>query len=697
MRRLLLVDGQVFQSPAWHRGMGKYSFELLKSISKLGDSAELDMRIILSSKLTSETGMLKELKDQLPKAEIVFLNLIPNEIGNTTVATKNRITIDDYVSSCASEYDSVSFLILSIMQGEICPVFPSSQSVKKLVVLYDLIPLMFHDVYLRNPITRMEYLTKIGELLRADDYLAISKTVANDLSIYLGISPTRVVSIDGGPIAHSYETKPVDISHPFVLMPTGNDLRKNNRRGVIGFQEFNEKHDNKYRLVITSFFKEHEIIELKKLSEHAVFSGNVSGEELNYLYEKSEALLFPPEYEGLGLPILEAVERNKSIACSNIAVFREMSATAFAYFDPLSTHEIAQAIEQAVLSPSIDRQAYKAILEKYTWKNTAKKTLELLVTPNASISNQPKQTIAMFGVDPSSADSAKLMINNHAELSRLANVDYYIVPVAGIAERRINFLPYITACTYIAPGFKFNYDQYDSVVYHIANEADYAQTLFMALAYPGVIVLHDESLDVVWSAMRDRVLIDGTRFELEQAIDASLGADSCLGSLLATSRAVFIHKPITKKVIKRYSDALHLNIPVEINLMPISPLAYPGALPEKTVPIRDANDFLQTSTDFSNNIERSKLQFVFAGARCSEQTILEFMGLGVVPVLGPKQQFRLPPDLAPTRASIEAFELASLSQPYEIMSTTAVAYVTTNNSQISYATKLLTAGVRGRE
>ena len=34
MRNVIYIDGQVFQSAAWDRGMGKYSLGLLKAIVK---------------------------------------------------------------------------------------------------------------------------------------------------------------------------------------------------------------------------------------------------------------------------------------------------------------------------------------------------------------------------------------------------------------------------------------------------------------------------------------------------------------------------------------------------------------------------------------------------------------------------------------------------------------------------------------
>ncbi|MGH7238105.1 MAG: glycosyltransferase, partial [Candidatus Saccharimonadales bacterium] len=314
MSRKLVVDGQIFQTPAWHRGMGKYSLDFLKALAVRDEYSSIEL--IISSKIKSDAAILKTLQQELPTMTLARLPLLPNEIGNPDIAPHNRAVIDRFMDERAGMGHQLDFLILSIMQGEIYSVFPTSPAVHKLVIVYDLIPLLFFQTYLGNPITRVEYLSKIQELFRADHYFAISKTVANDLALNLAIDPARITNIDGGPARHAPNPKKMAAPKDFILMPTGNDLRKNNERAIRAFDKFNIRRARKYKLLITSYFKRYQIDELSKLSDDVIFTGNISGAELSYLYQHCAALLFPAEYEGLGMPIIEALEYNKPVACS---------------------------------------------------------------------------------------------------------------------------------------------------------------------------------------------------------------------------------------------------------------------------------------------------------------------------------------------------------------------------------------------
>ena len=96
---------------------------------------------------------------------------------------------------------------------------------------------------------------------------------------------------------------------------------------------------------------------------------------MDYLYQETSALLFPTEYEGLGMPILEALEKDKPVACSNISVFREMSEQAFVYFDPKNIDSIAVGLQQAIeLEVSKHHQEYQDILDRYSWGRSSRKS-----------------------------------------------------------------------------------------------------------------------------------------------------------------------------------------------------------------------------------------------------------------------------------------------------------------------------------
>lgn len=606
----LIFDAQVLQTPAWYRGMGKYSLELIRSmaaqniISQRWDTID----IIISSDMDIDSSLLTELT-ALPAAKLHRLDLLPNDIINPAVtSTHNRGVIDAFM---VGKGDDTSFIILSLMQGEISPTFPSTNKVHKSVLFYDLIPLMFHKTYLQNPITRKEYLSKLSELFKADTYLAISKTVANDLSVYLGISPSRIVSIDGGPIAHDTKTKSFTVSRPFVLMPTGNDLRKNNRRGVEGFNLFNKQHDNKYTLVITSFFKDEQIEELSKLSNNLVFTGNIPGAQLNYLYKETAAVLFPSEYEGLGLPVLEALENSVPVACSDITVFREISSTAFAFFNPTNTHGIADALEYATTHRLPKREGEK-ILARYSWGKTASVTEEVVAREHGMVGHKPK--LVIVGTDFAGKSSVgKMILQSHASLCRLFDVAYYESLSQSGIEQRINFTSYISDVRELAESKPLFTEYTDRVpVYHMTNKKSSSRIAFGLLARPGIVLLHDLDMRVVWDELKIRGLISPERYRLEKQINDRFGVKSThwLGSLLANQHAVVVFSKKAEKLIKILAENMDRRIYIIRLSLPVNNLVYSDITPPHKGPAVQAEaieavDDMQYET-FISRLEQPK-------------------------------------------------------------------------------------------
>ena len=590
MARILIADGQVFQTPAWDRGMGKYSLELLRSFVDMNtkDAYWDEIHVLVSSRfIKKDVALIGDIKKHISGAKIVKLSLKPNQMGAAQVVEANRVTVQNYIDKITKKglTHQVDFIVLSPMQGELCSVFPDLDYVQNIALCYDLIPLMMKDIYLTNPLIRQEYLSKVKELLLADKYLCISKTCANDLALYLGIDSKRLFNIDGGPINHSKTQKKISINSPFILMPTGNDLRKNNRRAILGFKEFNEAHDNRYTLVITSFFKQHEIKDLSALAPNIIFTGNISGEELNYLYDNTETLLFASEYEGLGLPILEAMMFNKPVVCSDISVFREISPTAFVYCNQRLTGSIASALTRAVDSRKLTKILYTNLLKKYNWEKTAVATRAALEKTIVQQHNQLNR-LAVFGFDPAAIDAAgKLMQQCHSELSRLFKVDYFIQPRDGTsaAEVRINYLPYLTFAMSLNDRPYFQKELYQGQLYYIDNKRDYAGILFAALANPGVVILLSRSLKEVWRGMVNMGLIDKSRIDLESELNDVYKDEtkSYLTSLVATGSrfVVFDHK--TKNLITGIAKAVNVSVEVILCDAPASVLPYLDILPQK--------------------------------------------------------------------------------------------------------------------
>jgi glycosyltransferase involved in cell wall biosynthesis len=572
----LIFDAQVFQTPALSRGMGKYSFELIRAVSNENDiSYQWDsIKVIVSSNFEVDASTWQQIKE-LSRVVICELDLHQNDILNPGVTSAyNRSIIDDFMTN--EPVDS-SYIILSLMQGEISPVYPTDRSFKRAVVFYDLIPLMFHKIYVQNPITRKEYMSKLSELFLSDTYFAISKTVANDLSTYLGVNPSRITNINGGPINHNTKTQKVEVKTPFILMPTGNDLRKNNFRAIQGFKIFNEKHNDKYSLVVTSFFKDEQIEELTKITDRVVFTGNVSGDKLNYLYENADLLLFPSEYEGLGLPVLEGLEHKLRIVCSDISVFREISVSDFTLFDPLKAQDIARALEEAV-DLKFDPGRAKKILDKYTWKNSATIVQERLTE---SFESTAKGNLGLRVVASrlSTDRIGKLILQAHAELNRYIETSYYIdVDGTSQKEQRVDFTPYIARSDFLSVRNPIAASQNDKInLYHVANDENYASTAFIALAKSGILILHDLSLEELWKGLFKKGLVSKERIELEEKLNETIPEMKSLKwvtSILLNQHAVIVFSDKAKEDISKLLEAHASKTKVYKVYMPANKLVY---------------------------------------------------------------------------------------------------------------------------
>jgi glycosyltransferase involved in cell wall biosynthesis len=579
-KRIIVFDGQVFQSTAWDRGMGKYSFNLLSAFSKSKDFKYHKAIIVFSKNKELPKDALKALKGLGYKFGLEFLDLeIPKiEPGENImpIEMKNRTVLEDYIVSLKNEVD---FVILSLMIDQYAAVFPGNS--RKIILFYDLIPFQYSDRY-GKMWSYHNYLHRFKTLFESDLILTISETVSDDLVLYTGIDKKIIRSLVGGPIerGHLKSSKPkkLDISEDFILMPSGNDLRKNNFIAVQAFEETIDRLNRKdLKLVITSHFDEKTKRELESISKNIIFTNNVSEEELKWLYENTKVLLFVSEYEGLGLPILEAVEVDKPIVCSNLTVFNEMSIEGFYYADEKNTGSISHALE---LSLNYDnfvdkKKSYKQVVNRYTWENTARQAVEAFSEIPVKIrpKNTVKPKIAIFAPDPRSYSAiGKVVMLSHHALSQEFEIDYYIESSRSDNPfGRESFLSSV-ANTYDARQFTAKkYSEYESVIYHIGNSELHIESIRNALHLPGHLIIHDTRLnDVFEHELKKYSYISEKRLLAERQLESHFSSErtSYLVSLVNASLGVFVHSDYAKKAVEAIK--LHDNINVVKANLPAS-------------------------------------------------------------------------------------------------------------------------------
>lgn len=577
-KKNIIFDGQVFQSAAWERGMGKYSLALLRSLAKKSEYPYDHTYIVLSKHIGLRDEVRKALTVAMPTAKLLFLDLKVPEPPNTTSIKDMQKHNSSALESLVSSLDGITdFLILSLFIDQVCSVFPPNT--RNILLFYDLIPLQYSERYGKFG-NYGNYLAKFKTIFEADLILTISQTVADDLSINLGIDDKIIFNIDGAPIDREHrlsKSQEQPLSTRYVLMPTGNDLRKNNYRAVRAFELYKRAYsDSKIQLVITSYFDETTKKDLLKQSSKLIFTGNVSESRLHWLYSHAEAILFVPEYEGLGLPVLEAAEFNKPIVCSNLSVFQEMSKTAFYYTNQLDPLDIAESLKSALDNVDIVKKIneYPLILKRFTWDNTAKKALEAISKlKNRDFPKKPR--IAVLAPNPSGYSAiGKVVMQLHPALSRYFDIDYYLEDGKTPGNfMRPSYLQYI-ARTFQATRFNARkYRDYDAVIYHIGNSEYHVETIKNALHLPGYAIIHDTHLNSVFHGLLlDFDYIDESRLEAEQILNKlqKTNLTSCLSSLVNNQLGLVGH---SNYALKALGKTTVMDIPIlKTNLPTATPL-----------------------------------------------------------------------------------------------------------------------------
>jgi glycosyltransferase involved in cell wall biosynthesis len=175
------------------------------------------------------------------------------------------------------------------------------------------------------------------------------------------------------------------IKKPYFLAVGSIEPRKNLTSALIAFKALREtrKIDNQFVIAGGKGWKNEAFYRLlKKLSIDAnlVMTGYVPEEDLPALYQGAEVFVYPSVYEGFGLPVLEAMASGTPVITSNTSSLPEVAGDAALLVNPMEVFEIYEAMEALVGSPSL-RKELKAKgfkqSEKFTWEETAWKTLEV--------------------------------------------------------------------------------------------------------------------------------------------------------------------------------------------------------------------------------------------------------------------------------------------------------------------------------
>lgn len=233
-------------------------------------------------------------------------------------------------------------------------------------------------------------------LERASRILVVSEFTKKELIDIYGIEENKIVVAYNGVRSDYKPTQDEDRLHQlrqkyklpkaFALAVGTLEPRKNYTLLIKAYEYLKKAHRSLPPLIFVGppgWNKEYdrlkEMVVSKQLQDSIHFLFYVDEEDMIPFYSAARVLLFPSVYEGFGLPVLEAMACGTPVICSNAASLPEVSGNAALTLRPDNPEEWGDTLISFWNDEAKQQEMRELGLvqsKKFTWEETAKKTLE---------------------------------------------------------------------------------------------------------------------------------------------------------------------------------------------------------------------------------------------------------------------------------------------------------------------------------
>lgn len=221
---------------------------------------------------------------------------------------------------------------------------------------------------------------------KADHILTVSEFSKNDIAKTYQIDPEKItVGYNSADESFKKSANIIDLRKKFSLendyfLSVGSiHARKNIERLLLAFDKFRQNTEKKVNLVLvgnkynwtTSMNK---TFEGMKFKDDVIFAGHLTREDLVKAYSGAKALVFPSYFEGFGIPLIEAMQCECPVICSNATCFPEVAANAAVYFNAFDVDDMAKTMHEFYIDSALQRDLIekgKKRAADFSWDKTA--------------------------------------------------------------------------------------------------------------------------------------------------------------------------------------------------------------------------------------------------------------------------------------------------------------------------------------
>lgn len=522
----IVIDLQGAQASNRYRGIGGVSMSLALAIARLAHKKHRLGLVLNADFPDSYDFIVEKFKPFIePEDFHAWKPLTPcsgHDQKNAWRQKASRILYSAFIEKLAPDVWLSTSIFEGFVDNAISSVPCEGGGTITGVVLHDLIPHIYPDLYLPTRPIRDWYYGCLAQLRKSDLMLAVSESSRQEAINYLDVDKNKVIevanSIDNQFKILNVDDKKADmvkskygLVRPFVMYTGGMDPRKNIEGLIAAYAALPSDLRKNHQLAIVCSVDQQGIKNLLKLAKNVglektelVLTGFVSDDDLLTLYNICELFVFPSWHEGFGLPILEAMACGAVVVAGDNSSLPEVVGFQDALFDVHSKSDTVKAIEKGLTDKQF-RSSFKDHAKQHVKKFSLDKSAQTALEAFENLYEEKQKLVGEAGglVDKvktkprlayvSPLPSALTGIADYSAELIPALAEYYDIDVV-VCQRESVMDPWILANARqrSLAWFKNHASSYDRILYHVGNNADYHAHMFDLLEkYPGVVVLHD--------------------------------------------------------------------------------------------------------------------------------------------------------------------------------------------------------------
>lgn len=239
---------------------------------------------------------------------------------------------------------------------------------------------MISELYPQYFPPHAKFLKDKKELIqKANHIVAVSHQTKKDIVRLMGVPEERITVVYHGADEAPYVPTPdFSLGYEYVLFVGARSLYKNFAPFVHAMKSVLTAHPQ-MKVVCTGVpftTEELQLLSSLGIEDHFVQLFAKDDQQLSDLYHHAVCFVYPSEYEGFGIPILEAWRAECPVVLNNIPVFREVADSAATYvnIDAMGGN-LAQAVESIYSMSKAEKDRLISVqnerLHEFTWTRAA--------------------------------------------------------------------------------------------------------------------------------------------------------------------------------------------------------------------------------------------------------------------------------------------------------------------------------------